>query len=740
MLLVKVTLTIRLQGTDGIRGMVRLSSYPLVKGLSPVEAFLHRGVITEEFMELYTYSHVTDLMDREIMSNGDEIVIGWDPRDREGRFTRSAVRGIRKGGGKALIIGIMPTPAIPIYMLYREAKGAFMITASHNPMDQNGIKIFMKRYGLKPLYGDDLHLTSVIHKIDYEKIRDMKEKGGYEECRDDAVKVFREFLYDSRNTWIERKDLFKKIILIVDSANGAYSGIAGDIFRRIGVGEVIDVNSDPAQGVNHNSGVLDLEGISLITSDMVYSSNGRFANHNGVKRLFQIGKDNSRSIIEGKIRVSAAIFDADGDRFYRIDYNPLEERAIVLSGDVTTFHQAFYLISRYPERYKGSLYINTIESDLNASTTAAMLGFIPELTPVGDKWILLKGVISLLKGIVDLIAETVKEVKDKQDEIGMIRNRIEDISGSGQVDTSVIEEITKEIYRLGRDNRETITTITIENKIKEGLLRDGIIRYGIGGEESGHNITTGYLRLRDRSIIPLFAGNGLKGAINTYVATETLYADLNIRDYIEKVHHPFPVGFKKTFYIYYIDKSRLVRGSEIWSGLESVIRSSCIREFGEGIELREITYPEDRDILYIAIYDKDGDQGAAIFGRNSGTEDKVGINARGRVEEGDALISIAEEAVGYLALKMKDHDNPYARAEDIILKRLYLNKSCTYKELRRGIDDDISFDRLIKEVGIKEGFIRAVGDRYELTDMGKWYRFSDNKLHKARRRNPSKAY
>ena len=171
----------RLQGTDGIRGMVRLSSDPVVEGLTPVEAFLNKGVITEEFMELYTYAHVTDMKDRGMMTNGDEIVIGWDPRDREGRFTSAAVRGIRKGGGKALIIGIMPTPAIPIYMLYRGSKGAFMITASHNPMDQNGIKIFMKTHGLKPLCGDDLHLTSAIYKIDYEEVRGWKEEGGYEE-------------------------------------------------------------------------------------------------------------------------------------------------------------------------------------------------------------------------------------------------------------------------------------------------------------------------------------------------------------------------------------------------------------------------------------------------------------------------------------------------------------------------------------------------------------------------------
>ena len=51
----------RLQGTDGIRRPVALASDPRVKGLTPQRAFLEKGLLTEEFFELYAYAYVSSL-------------------------------------------------------------------------------------------------------------------------------------------------------------------------------------------------------------------------------------------------------------------------------------------------------------------------------------------------------------------------------------------------------------------------------------------------------------------------------------------------------------------------------------------------------------------------------------------------------------------------------------------------------------------------------------------------------
>ncbi|GIS85078.1 MAG: hypothetical protein CM1200mP16_13780 [Nitrospina sp.] len=105
------------------------------------------------------------------------------------------------------------------------------------------------------------------------------------------------------------------------------------------------------------------------------------------------------------MRVVGAIFDADGDRFFMLEYDPFKDLLWVLSGDETAILQAHYLSTRFPKEYKNSLYINTVESDLNAAMVAEKMGLKPQLTAVGDKWILLK---ILLKQL---------EIKSKESEL-----------------------------------------------------------------------------------------------------------------------------------------------------------------------------------------------------------------------------------------------------------------------------------------------------------------------------------
>src|SRR3990167_6731612 len=581
----------RIQGTDGVRREVRLSSDPLVKGMAPLEVFMEMDFITEEFMELYTFCHVTDLIERREMKAGEEIVIGWDPRDTEGIFTASAVSGIRKAGGKAVVMGIVPTPAVPIYMLYRDAKCAFMITASHNPKGQNGIKIFRSN-GLKFFPEDDIRLAEKIYDTDYNTIRKLKAIGEFESAHDDGVRIFKAFLCDSRNSWIKKPGIFSEIILIIDPANGSLSGIAADILNTLGFKKIIEVNNNLNGNVNLNCGVVNLEGISRIIPDML-ERGARFENNQTINNIFEIGRKNGGKIKKREVGVSGAVFDADGDRFYRVDYNPFDDTVIVLSGDETAFLQAMYLMEMLPEKYKGSLYVNTIESDINTAIAAEKVGFKAVITGVGDKWLL-----------------------------------------------------------------------------KEAIQPAN--RFAIGSEESGHNITEGYLKTKacsERSesnsgVISVFAGNGLKSAINTFAASESLLNPLSPpftkggkdgiipSDYFQQLHSPFEHGFKKTFYIYKTDKSRLSKETELWNKLAGFIKNICMEKFGNSVELSLKERDEEPDTLYFAIYNppipplvKGGEGGflrGCVFVRNSGTEDKTGINVRGSINDSERLIYIGE--------------------------------------------------------------------------------------------------
>ena len=154
--LTKSNIPRRLQGTDGIRREIRLSKSSECKKQAPQKILLEKGWITEEFMELYAYCFVKNLIKKKSkLSKTRNIVIGWDPRDSSGFFTKSVVRGVLKAGAKALVLGVVPTPLVPLFMLHESADGGIMVTASHNPIDQNGIKLFLPFHGVKPLPADE---------------------------------------------------------------------------------------------------------------------------------------------------------------------------------------------------------------------------------------------------------------------------------------------------------------------------------------------------------------------------------------------------------------------------------------------------------------------------------------------------------------------------------------------------------------------------------------------------------
>ena len=586
----------RIQGTDGIRRPVALASDARVAGLTPQEAFLKKGLITEEFIELYTYAYVSSL------ERPGEIVIGWDPRDPAGDFTGAAVRGIRKAGADAVALGICPTPGVALYLVWRGAAAAFMVTASHNFRDQNGIKIFQGGHALKLFPEDDRALTRRVLALDYAReIVPRAETGGRIDAGEEARDVFRRFHLDPRNSWLADGETLGDFPLVVDAANGAMSGIAADVLRALHGGEVVEVNHDTESGdVNRKSGVADLEGVPEIAR-----GERRFAGHRAVQLLFERG---------GK----AAVFDADGDRFYRLDHDRESDTILVLSGDETAVHQARHLAPPAP----GTLYVNTVESDLNAARAAQALGYAPVLTGVGDKWVL------------------------------------------------------------------------------EQAARDPV-SYGIGSEETGHNVSRGHFTTRAGEDVEVFVGNGLKSALNTFVATR----GLSPRD----AHRPFEPGFKQTFYVYYTDKGRLSEESPVFRGVGQVIERACT--LGPTTPQPR---PEERDMLYLAVNDGER-QRAGIFVRNSGTEEKTGVNVRGAREDGDELVRVGEAALLFLAREMKDVDHPMACAERAVLEALAGGPRAR-DELP--IPDGIHAERLLDEMANKEKVIRACPDGYERTELG----------------------
>ena len=668
----------RVQGTDGIRREVRPSTDPSLKDLSALQAFLDQGVMTEEFMERYAYAHVISLIRDRQLKRGDSCVVGWDPRDTRGEYTEAVVCGIRKAGINALVVGVVPTPLAPMVMQYKQAGGAFMVTASHNPKDQNGIKIFLAYRGMKLLPENDITLTRTLLSLG--SIRNKRLTGKRIDTRQEALDLFRRFSLDEENSWSEDVS-FQDILLVVDPARGSLTGIAAEVFKKAGFGKVIELNNRLNGDVNLRSGVADLEGYKTISRDMTVKVSGLFARHSAILKLFELGKKHKSALRSGKLRLSGAVFDADGDRFYRLDYHPTKDCLLVLSGDETAYLQAVYLMKRNPKKYKGTVYINTVESDLNTSRAVERLGFKPQLAPVGDKWVLLR--IALL-----IIESRLKGIKGTK--AAALKKRLARLKQSDSLDVSALQKLEMQIDQA---------------RIGDGGFRD--LPFAVGSEETGHNITLGWMDGGEG--LPVFCGNGLKSALNTFAASQFLIADKPVAKYYARLEKPFAPGFKGTRYAYYIHQEKFSNGSAVWHRVRQCILKAG-REYG--YRGRVIPFREDKDMLYISLVSAKGAQ-AGVFVRNSGTENKISVNLRGAKGDASALKAIGEQAVRILFTELKNQDNHHYKIELDLLSRIAAQPLQETQVTG-------SAQQVLREME-KQKLVQLTAKGWRLTPLGSWY-------------------
>ena len=429
-------------------------------------------------------------------------------------------------------------------------------------------------------------------------------------------------------------------------------------------------------------GVADLEGYKTISRDMTVKGSGLFARHTAILKLFELGRKHKSHLRSGKLRLCGAVFDADADRFYRLDYHPVKDCLLVLSGDETAYLQAEYLMKRDPKKYKNTVYINTVESDLNTSRAVERLGFKPQLSPVGDKWVLLR--IALL--IIDTRLKGFKGSKALA-----LKKRLARLKQSDQLDVSALQKLEAQIDRAG---------------IGDHGFKD--FPFAVGSEETGHNITQGWLEGQGERT-PVFCGNGLKSALNTFVASQFLLAGKPVAKYYARLERPFVPGFKGTRYAYHICQEKFSNGSAVWNRVcKSIVQAGKTN----GFRGRVVPFREDRDMLYIALTSPKGHQ-AGVFVRNSGTENKISVNLRGAKGDASALQAIGEQAVRILFATLKDKKNPHYKVEQDLLSRMAV---LPLKETQVAG----SAQQVLREMA-KQKLVKPSVGGWRLTPLGTWY-------------------
>jgi len=309
---------IRLQGTDGIRGPIQQHLPP---SEHPVKWYLQTGEITPEFFQLYTYSTCCLLRKFGLTELSNIIVVGWDSRDSSGTFNNAAILGILQAGLAPYSVGILPTPAVALHMLATQASAAIVLTASHNPADQNGVKIFLGSSGLKLFPADDESLTEFLLKQPWP----LPSSSIFHDICDASEAAQKNFIaHLLQNQDFEMiLDQPESINIITDSAFGACQVIVQHFPKSWSIFQ--HYNSDCSNEINRFSGVADLEGTRWLSEQ--HLKNSQWKDHTALHQLFQNLQKNPKSLH------LSWIFDGDGDRCFILVADSTRQGIHILSGD-----------------------------------------------------------------------------------------------------------------------------------------------------------------------------------------------------------------------------------------------------------------------------------------------------------------------------------------------------------------------------------------------------------------------
>ena len=313
----------KLFGTDGIRG--EANRYPM----DAMTAFSVGQAVTHLF------------------KNGDhrtQVIIGKDTRISGYMLEGSLEAGITSMGGNPYLVGVLPTPGIAFITQSMRADAGIVISASHNPYQDNGIKIFsgdgFKLSDEQEAFIEDLILNGQLPDM----VPPAREMGRAKRI-DDVIGRYIVFI---KNTF-PRKLSIKGMKIVIDASNGATYKVAPAVFTELGADVEIIHNSPDGININDNCG-------SQHTQDL------------------------SMRVKEKGAAIGLA-FDGDGDRLIAVDENGRE-----ITGD-----QILIICSKVLKdqgKLENGLLVSTVMSNLGLTIACKKYGFKHHAAKVGDRYVL----------------------------------------------------------------------------------------------------------------------------------------------------------------------------------------------------------------------------------------------------------------------------------------------------------------------------------------------------------------
>jgi phosphoglucosamine mutase len=305
-------------GTDGIRGRVG------------------NGAISPDFVLKLGWA-VGRVLSKE---GANKILIGKDTRISGYMFESALQAGLSAAGVDIYLLGPMPTPAIAYLTRTFHAQAGIVISASHNPYHDNGIKFFSSEGTKLP---DDIELQ-IEAMLDQPLETVESDQLGKAYRINDAAGRYIEFCKSTVDSTLDLSGLK----LVVDCAHGATYHIAPNVFRELGA-DVITMGTEP-DGLNINQNCGSTE-----------------------PRLLQT------AVLENQADLGIAL-DGDGDRLIMVD-----DQGQLVDGDELVF-----IISRAQQR-KGignAQVIGTVMSNLGLEHALNEHGMHLHRAKVGDRYVI----------------------------------------------------------------------------------------------------------------------------------------------------------------------------------------------------------------------------------------------------------------------------------------------------------------------------------------------------------------
>ena len=306
-------------GTDGIRG--KAHEYPLDPATMYAlgEALAHR-------------------LGR--AGKNARVLMGIDTRESGTEIAQALSAGMRAGNGEAILIGVIPTPGTAYLCRMSDAEAGLSISASHNPFEDNGVKIFGH---------DGMKLPDSVEEEIEDELRairrdDAKVTPVVLNERVDLIEEYEQFLVSG-----VKPDALRGRKIVLDTGHGAAYRIGPEVFRRVGADVVVIHNQPNGRNINEQSGALHPETLA-------------------------------KTVVKEKADFGVA-FDGDADRAIFAD-----DRGNIRDGDEIIYLWAQRL--KREGRLKSDRVVTTVMSNFGFERQLGVDGIDLVRAQVGDKYVL----------------------------------------------------------------------------------------------------------------------------------------------------------------------------------------------------------------------------------------------------------------------------------------------------------------------------------------------------------------